>query len=174
MKIRIVPLLKRIYFVLVITTANWLVGLPFMLKSTILFQLEHLKSRSGRSADFAYQLRIHCLTKIPNNWFELFDRLGLHSINMLHTVSPEKKSGGVDCWETIQAVGQSKWTHCIYFYIYIQGVPQKSIFKETHGNRVKLALKAYSTRNSKMFSHWALLETISFYRCKWQMNFISE
>ena len=95
MKIRNDPLLKRIYFVLMITTANWLVGLLFMLKSTTLFQLEHLKSRSGRSADFAYKLRIHCLTKILNNWFELFDRLGLHSINMLHTVSPEKKSGGV-------------------------------------------------------------------------------
>ena len=77
MKIRNDPLLQRIYFVLMITTANWLVGLLFMLKSTTLFQLEHLKSRSGRSADFAYKLRIHCLTKILNNWFELFDRPGL-------------------------------------------------------------------------------------------------
>ena len=103
MKIRNDPLLKRIYFVLMITTANWLVGLLFMLKSTTLFQLEHLKSRSGRSADFAYKLRIHCLTKILNNWFELFDRLGLHSINMLHTVSPEKSREvwGLDCWEAI-------------------------------------------------------------------------
>ena len=71
MKIRNDPLLKRIYFVLMITTANWLVGLLFMLKSTTLFQLEHLKSCSGRSADFAYKLRIHCLTKILNNCAEI-------------------------------------------------------------------------------------------------------
>ena len=37
-------------------------------------------------------------------------------------------------------------------YIYIQGVPKKIVHKKTKGHRVKPALGAYSTRNSKMFS----------------------
>ena len=54
---------------------------------------------------------------------------------------------------------------------YIQGVPKKIVHKKTKGHRVKPALGAYSTRNSKMFSLWALLETISFSRWKWPLKF---
>jgi len=59
----------------------------------------------------------------------------------------------------------------LYIYIYIQGVPKKIVHKRNKGHRVKPALGAYSTRNSKMFSLWALLETISFSRWKWPLKF---
>ena len=93
------------------------------------------------------------------------------------------------CWTYIVNSLLGNWKFCQYWIfsvqqsileqlynryldmIHIQGVPEKIVHKKTKGHRVKPALGAYSTRNSKMFSLWALLETISFSRWKWPLKF---